>query len=350
MRETLQVIILHVINYSYFIAIIVFLVYVKMFIARRQYAWINNKYYSIHQRLNEEYLYKNNKKWFEQWLVGVTDGDGSFTIGRQNDKWSLIYKIAQSRYNLRLLYFIKKQLGYGSVTKDGTKGQILIRDKKIIKNVLFPIFDEYSLLTSKKFNYDKFKKAYYILENNTLTQDEKDKALYLLRKEELPKNYISPIWNNASLPLKTVNDINNVVTKPWLVGFIEAEGSFYLVSKDSLRIVHGFGITQKLDNIVLNSIKLILHIPTEVRYKIKHNYYTLDTTNSRAIENIIKYFADTMKGMKAVEYRIWCRSYTKYKGNYIKLIKIRDMLKIKNNLMRSWNKNFYKDNGIVRTI
>jgi hypothetical protein len=89
-----------------------------------------------------------------------------------------------------------------------------------------------------------------------------------------------------------------------MVGFIEAEGSFYLVSKEQTRIVHGFGITQKLDKIVLDSIKYILHIPTTVKYKSKHNYYILDTTNSRAIENIIKYFHNTMKGMKSVEYRI----------------------------------------------
>ena len=43
------------------------------------------------------------------------------------------------------------------------------------------------------FNYEKFKKAHSILEDNTLTKDEKDKALFQLRDEELPKDYISPI-------------------------------------------------------------------------------------------------------------------------------------------------------------
>jgi len=89
-----------------------------------------------------------------------------------------------------------------------------------------------------------------------------------------------------------------------LVGFIEAEGSFYLTSKDSNRIVHGFGLTQKLDKIVLEALALILHISNPVKYKEINNYFILDTTNSRAIENIIIYFKDTMKGVKSLEYKI----------------------------------------------
>jgi LAGLIDADG DNA endonuclease family protein len=119
------------------------------------------------------------------------------------------------------------------------------------------------------------------------------------------------------------------MTKPWLVGFIEAEGSFYLVlrTKDPTRIVHGFGLTQKLDSIVLEGIKLTLHLPTAVKFRAKHNFYHLDTTNSRAIENIIEYFHNTMKGMKSVEYTIWARSYVKHKGDTPKLSEIRDIIR-----------------------
>jgi hypothetical protein len=94
------------------------------------------------------------------------------------------------------------------------------------------------------------------------------------------------------------------MSKSWLVGFIEAEGSFYLTNKEADRIVHGFGLTQKLDKIVLEGIGLMLHINNPVRYKELHNYYILDTTNSRAIENIIIFFKDTMKGVKSLEYKI----------------------------------------------
>jgi hypothetical protein len=75
------------------------------------------------------------------------------------------------------------------------------------------------------------------------------------------------------------------------------------VQKTSTRIVHAFEITQKLDEIVLVAIKYLLHISTNVQTK-KAGTFSISTTNSRAIENIISYYSNTMKGMKAVEFRI----------------------------------------------
>lgn len=108
--------------------------------------------------------------------------------------------------------------------------------------------------------------------------------------------------------------------KYWLVGFTEAEGSFYLVSKTSTRIVHAFEITQKLDIIVLEAISRILGISVSK----KKTYNSIVTTNSRAISNIIDYYSNTMKGIKSVEFRIWARSYAKYKGQYVELHRIRE--------------------------
>ena len=316
MRETLLIIL----YYSCFI--ILMNTYVKMYNSWRQPAWISTL---IHQRLNGEH--PSSKTYFKQWLVGVTDGDGNFSINYSNGKWGLSFKIAQSRYNLRLLYYIKKELGVGSVTKDNNKGQIFIRNRKHLEDIILPIFDEYPLLTSKYFDYIKFKKALYILNDNDISKEQKDKELLILKNSKKKDDYISPVWNNISLPFKDINVIQSIMTKPWLVGFIEAEGSFYLVSKDSARIVHGFGLTQKLDGIVLESIRLLLHISSKVRYKEQFNYYILDTTNSRNIENIINYFQNTMKGVKSLEYKIWARSYIKHKGNYEKLSAIRDTIR-----------------------
>jgi LAGLIDADG endonuclease len=331
------IILINVVNYSWLLKS-----YVKIFTSWGQHAWvnINVKYLSTHQRLNKEYLEKNSKEWFKQWLVGITDGEGTFGLYNQNGKWVLVYKIALSRYNLRALHYIKTNLGIGTITKDNSKGQILIRDRKKLENIIIPIFDKYPLLTSKHFNFLKLKKALIILNNINLNNIEKDKLLFALKEEKIPKDYKSPVWNNINLPL-THDKIINIIFKPWLCGFIEGEGSFYLVTKDTTKIVHGFGITQKLDKVVLEGIRIILHIPTIIKYKYKYNYYILDTTNSRAIENIISYFNKNLIGMKNVEYKIWARSYVKNKGDFTKLFKIREIFrKLKKKLL---DVNVYKN-------
>ncbi len=315
--------------------------YVRTLMTRGQYAWVAKKNFVIHQRLNKEYLVKNEKQWFEQWLVGMTDGEGTFGIYNQNGKWILTYKISLSRYNLRALYYIKTNLGIGNIIKDGTKAQIAIRDRNKLNSIIFPIFDKYPLLTRKYFNYIKVKEAFSILTNSNLDKLEKDKLIWALKEKTIPEVYNSPVWENVHYPLDYYK-ILNIVSKPWLSGFVEGKGSFYLTIKDTDRIVHGFGITQKLDLIVLESIRKLLHISTVIRFREKHNFFILDTTNSRAIENIIKYFKDNLIGMKSVEYKIWARSYVKHKGDYTKLLSIQ-------NIMRSIKSKLVDTNGMERT-
>uniref|UniRef100_Q3T4F6 Orf370 n=1 Tax=Rhizopus oryzae TaxID=64495 RepID=Q3T4F6_RHIOR len=300
---------------------------VKMFLTRGQSAWGKLDYSTLsHQRLN---VMQPKNTEFQQWLVGITDGDGSFSVLRQDDKWTLTFKISQNTYNLRALYYIKQQLGVGSVSVESNKdmGSFRIRDRKQLANIIFPIFDRYPLLTTKYFNYAKFKSAYAILEDKELTKSQKNAQIETLLLIQPDESYISPAWNKITLPIADANEAGKVISKSWLIGFVEAEGSFYLVSKDASRIVHEFSITQKLDRVVLEGIRHILHISTKVVYKEKYNHYMIDTTNSRAISNVSKYFFNTMKGMKGVEYRIWSRSFNKHKGDYSQLVKIQKVLR-----------------------
>ena len=305
--------------------------YVITLITWGQYAWIAKKNFVIHQRLNKKYLIKNSKIWFEQWLVGLTDGKGIFGFYKQKNKWNLIYKISLPIYNIRALYYIKSNLGIGTIAKYGFKSQIAIRDRQKLENVILPLFNKYPLLTSKFFKFLKLKEAFYILRNSYLDKIEKDKFLSKLKEKFIPELFVSPIWTNMNL--SQYEDILNIVSKAWLSGFIEGEGSFYLVINGTNRIVHGFCIKPKKDKIVLESIKKILHIPTAIRYQ-DHGFYILYTTNTRAIDNIINYFKDNLIGMKSVEYNIWARSFIKHKGNSVKLHEIREILSIfKNKLV-----------------
>ena len=311
---------------------------VKILLTWGQFAWVK---FSTHQRLNVEHpskfinnnittqsLNKNkNKELFYQWLVGFTDGDGTFSISNSNGKWTLIYKLSQHEYNARLLYFIKSQLGVGRINKESKTKTVnyWIRDRNKLAEVIFPIFDNYPLLTSKYFNYLKFKEAYNILEDTNLTKIKRDELMFNLIKKLPSSDYISPAWAKVNNKVSNTNEANMVISKAWLIGFTEAEGSFYLVNKTDCRIVHGFEITQKLDLIVLSAIGYILGIKT---YS-KNTHYTVVTTNSRSIENIIKFYTNTMKGMKSFEFRVWARTYIKHKGNFTKLNEIRNKIRIR---------------------
>lgn len=305
----------------------------------RQDINLNFKFFNIFQRLYVRHLNNStsminktslleNKNTFNQWLVGFTDGDGTFSISYSNNKWTLIYQLSQSIYNLRVLNFIKKQLGVGNIYIDKKKSlaQFRIRDRKLIDTILFPIFDKYPLLTSKYYNYLKFKQAHVILSNESITCTEKSNLINEILQTKMGEDYVSPAWAVIRNEVTNVETASKVMGKPWIIGFTEAEGSFYLVNKSKFRLVHAFEITQKLDFIVLSAIKYLLGIKTKVSIK-KSGSFSLVTTNSRAIENIIYYYQNTMKGMKSFEYRVWSRSYIKYKGNYLILKNIRDRVR-----------------------
>jgi LAGLIDADG DNA endonuclease family protein len=320
---------------------------VKILLTWGQFAWVK---FSTLQRLNVEHPSKFinnittqslNKELFYQWLVGFTDGDGTFSISNSNGSWFLIYKLSQHEYNARLLYFIKSQLGIGKINKE-TKTKTVnywIRDRNKLAEVIFPIFDNYPLLTSKYFNYLKLKEAYNILEDTNLTKIKRDELMFNLVKKLPSADYISPAWETVSNLVSNTYEANMVMSKAWLIGFTEAEGSFYLVNKTNCIIVHGFEITKNLDLIVLSAIGHILGIKT---YS-KHTYHTVVTTNSRSVENIINYYSKTMKGMKSFEFRVWARSYVKHKGDFTKLNEIRNKIRIRKLGTTLLN---YKSNGL----
>jgi hypothetical protein len=251
---------------------------------------------------------KNTKVWFEQWLIGFTDGDGSFTITQSNGKWSLYFKLAQSTYNLRILYYIKSMIGVGSVYVDpnNMNASYRIRNLDHIVNHLIPIFDRYPLLTSKYHSYHLFKQAAMILNDSSLSRVDKNHLLINLQTQKtIPLNSISPAWEVVNYSVDTLEHATRVMSKPWLVGFTEAEGSFYLVKKSAGRVAHGFAITQKLDLIVIIAISKLLGLSVIH----KKTYIAVETCNKVKILFLISFYANTMKGMKSVEFRIWERSF-----------------------------------------
>jgi len=130
-----------------------------------------------------------------EWLVGVTDGDGTFYFASTpKGNWTFTFKVSQSNYNLRLLYHIKNIIGVGSVsvTQDETNAEFRVRNIQHIIDYLLPIFDSFPLLTSKYFNYIKFKEAILIYNDNTLTKEDKNNLISVIKAKVMPIDYISP--------------------------------------------------------------------------------------------------------------------------------------------------------------
>lgn len=313
------------------------LTHVKMSISWRQCAWVDGKYYSTHQRLNKEHLNKDNKTWFDKWLVGMTDAEGTFGFYYRNGKWILVYKIALSRYNLRALYHIKKQLGIGTITKDNDKAQILIRDKEKLEKVIFPIFDKYPLLTKTQFYYLRFKQAWRILEDKILTTEQKNEAIKVLLSAQLPDGYVSPAIAHLN-ETSSYEEISYAISARWLDGFTEAIGNFE-INPDGERFSIEYTLVHKSDKFLLRLIKRLLHIPSNVKYNNSKNIYVLNTKNSRVIEKIIKLFTGKFKGMKSLEFKLWS------KANYYKntnLAKVRKIQKITFKLRKQNNSITYR--------
>ena len=369
--------------YNYIIYLLKYSIYinklVKMFNIIGLYASIK-LYYLIFQRLNVTKLKKNyltkkiNKNYFNinEWLVGFTDGNGIFNINMTHNNIILTYKILLNKKNTQLLYKIKSYLGVGSVIYNNNIAFYLIKDQKHLLNIIIPIFDKYPLLTNKRYNYLKFKECLLINNNNLLTKNNKlliinniINNIYYLDLYINNNIYISDIWKNIykkwnikelyllinlndgiliyphkdifnNINSILINDINNIITKSWLIGFIEAKGSFYIIKKSSnpLRYIHSFILILKLDYIVIYSIKLLLNINSSIIIKSFNNiniFYILKTTNNSNIEYIINYFIynnykSIFLGLKSYEYKIWSRTYIKYKINYLKLLKINNLL------------------------
>lgn len=243
---------------------------------------------------------------FNNWLVGFVDGDGCFTIDRQKngEKWNIVFKISQSKTNAQLIYKIKKELKKGRVTSDNESVTYRVRKRKDLIKTIQPLFEKFPLRTQKYYDLLLIKQALNILESPKPIN---------LKNEEMNEIY-EKLQNNRhkSKELPLLETINT----DWLVGFWEAEGSFYITVKEGERLCHGLGITQKKDSYLQNLIRYKLESKAKVKYN-KNEFYSWDSTSKKVIAKAIKLFEGKFKGRKSLIFTIWKRSLN-YKGQRLK--------------------------------
>lgn len=147
------------------------------------------------QRLNAESL---------MWLVDFVEGDGYFEANKNGKYVKYCFSIKLQIADIHLLYNIKNLLGgYGSIIIRGKSrsAKFIISSKIDLKKVIIPIFDKFSMLISKHYDYLYFKEC---LNNH----------IFLL--------FVLSIYTRLNVTL--FNDMEEVLSLPyfdnWLVSFI----------------------------------------------------------------------------------------------------------------------------------
>lgn len=187
---------------------------------------------------------------FLQWFVGFTDAEGTFLIKTKNkSEVNFSYKITLHIDDSAVLYLIKEKLGIGVVSIKGNTCTFAVHSFQLIVDVLLPIFDKYPLITHKQLDYRDWRIAVSLKKNSaapnrkTISVAPETFNQIVQIKESINSNRTNFYGYNISY---------SMISKYWLLGFVEGDGSFHFTNNRAI-----FSITQK-DRQVLEAISIFL--------------------------------------------------------------------------------------------
>ena len=222
--------------------------------------------YSTHDSLNEKGSIDSK---FLEWFVGFTDAEGSFFINRflklSISSFVFMFKITLHKDDEKVLRIIKDRLRIGGVRIYKDECIFTITKQKEIA-ILISIFDKFNLNTSKYLDYLDFKRAFFIYFNRDLN----------LNLESI-KDHILGLKNNMNtnrILFERPENSKIIITKSWLLGFIEGDGSFFL-RRDNLTPIFSIENTAVQLPVMLKIKEFLeasLGFDTFSLYKVKNTY------------------------------------------------------------------------------
>jgi len=167
----------------------------------------------------------NNTEFYE-WLCGFVDGEGTFRIKKdyRRDKfpYSWEFTIFLHLDDKHVLDYIQKRLNIGHVRYYDKTSKFSVYSKTEL-NEIINIFSKYPLNTSKRLNFEDWKKAFELYYKDDIINGNREKIIPVV--EELREGM------NKGRYYETFKVDNVKITKYWLLGFIEGEGSFNFQKK-----------------------------------------------------------------------------------------------------------------------
>lgn len=222
---------------------------------------------------------KLDKTW-KDWWIGFLEGDGSFFIRSNN---TLGFEISQKSLDAQVLYYIKKELGFGKVNHNSISklSRFIISSKPEGYLKMLEILKVSELRLIKRQNqYGKWIERANLLTNNR-------------KLEEQNPTLKNPSWEDS-----------------WLSGFIDAEGCFrisYEKGLDKYRLF--FQITQdELE--IIEKIKELFGKKHRGSIIKDRNTYLLMISGKEARELIINYLNKyPLKTQKRIAFIKWEKSH-----------------------------------------
>lgn len=260
------------------------------------------------------------------WFSGFTDGEGNFSITLDRGYIRFRFKINLHIDDLQVLNVIKSKLNVGRIIIEENRNScaFVVQSFSELKDVICPIFLSFPLHTSKKLDFQDFYTAILIKEksnNGNLSDSEKEKILSL--KDGM---------NSGRTVFKYETTRPQITINPnWLIGFIEAEGTFGVktgsslyfqvaqkfTSQDSLNAITTF--LTELSNFDIPKDSLILPINVTSAINIKTNVVSIVVSSTDALYYYILPWLDSSKfySRKYVDFQLWRLALLlKIKGYY----------------------------------
>jgi hypothetical protein len=239
---------------------------------------------------------------FLTWLIGFTEGDGSFIVTKTKN--NLQFVITQSTEDIAILNYIKYNLGFGKVIKQGKRTSRYVVQDLTNLHLIILLFNGNLILPTRKKNFKNFLDIF-----NLKIIKGKTKAF---EKVEYQKSEILPSLSNS-----------------WLSGFTDAEGCFtvsFLKNSNAFRL--RYIVSQKGDSNlpILSQLIVLFKAGALEAHSVKSNYSFI-ISGEKACYNIYDYFYNfPLKTKKAISFELWKEIHSSITKNEHLVLELREIL------------------------
>ena len=215
---------------------------------------------------------------FLTWLVGFTEGEGSFIVNNRGD---LAFVITQATIDKQVLEFIQEILGFGKVIRQSAITSRYVTQNKKEIDIIVSLFNGNLVLPKRQETFYLFVKGF----NKWVTKG---------------RILLEPVVINNRPILPTLNDA-------WFAGFTDGEGCFTCSIGEKRGFSFNFNISQKweINLTVLEHFSVLFKNGIVSRHSEENTYeFRLGGVNN--CKDVFSYFDKyTLYTKKSLSYKLW---------------------------------------------